>query len=108
MVIPPESKTLRTVDEFREELEKAKNKYSYTVLEWKYDVNRKHLWKILNIRGYKIPRPVRAKLGIVLPRARCLRPPTIEIRIDDPKSAARSIASNVEYDVDELIKELRK
>ena len=44
---------------------------------------------------------------VVSPRPRILRPPTIEIRKDDPASAARSIRENCYFGVDELIEELK-
>lgn len=99
---------LMRLSAFIEKLRAEKISHSYTVLEWKYGVNRKYIWKMLNKRGYKPPRSVRIQLGIYLKRARCLRKPTIEIRKDDPASAARSIRDNVYFDVDELIEELRK
>lgn len=93
---------------FCEQLKKEKEEYSYTVLAWKYGVNRKFLWGLIKNPNCRLPKSVSDKLGFDLPRARRLRPPATEIRKDDAAIAAAQIGRNCHFKVTDLIVELSK
>ena len=57
--------------------------------------------------GADIPKKWYRKLGITLPRSRCLRPETIEVNKHCAKSAAKSLRKCY-FTIDELMEELKK
>jgi len=51
---------------FREELNRYKEMYTYRVLASKYGVNQRYLWDIINKPDKTPPGSVRKKLGVVI------------------------------------------
>ena len=52
------------LSEFKKTLKSQKRGHSYRVLSWKYRVNRRYLWEILNTPEYKPPQWVMDILGV--------------------------------------------
>ena len=101
---------VRTPDIVQDELYTHKRASTLTwcemaALDEYYPIPQGTLCAIAN--GADIPKKWYRKLKVTTPRARCLRPETVEVSKVDPVSAARSI-ERCYFTKEELIEELKK
>ena len=102
---------------FRAKLRAEKQYHTYANLAQLYGINSYYLWNIVTDDNYQPPLKVASTLGVVLmrPAPACPncgdvhtkktcpmqykpRPPRLAIRLDDPRSAARSIRRHMTKD----------